>query len=162
MNINPIAFATLIVSAVVSPACTGTLDCTEIGCANGYTLFLEAPGTAFTAGNYSVTVTFDGELADDCTVLISDNDVECGTTPCILQNTCDTVDGVDNQLKELQITTAKWEGALPSTVVLSLARDGQGLAERTFEPDYEETYPNGEECDDEPCRTAEDRLTLPS
>ena len=162
MNINPIAFATLIVASTVSMACPGGAACTEMGCMNSYTLFLEAPGTAFTAGNYSVTVTFDGVVADDCTVLISDNDAECGTTPCILQNTCDTVDGVDNQLKELQITTANWEGELPTTVVLSLARDGEGLAERTFEPSYEDFYPNGEECDDVPCQTAVDRLTLPS
>ena len=163
MKFNSIAFGALLASTAMNLGCGDDgPSCTEIGCVNSYTLILEAPGTAFAAGNYNFTVTFDGAIVDDCVVLISDNDAECGTAPCILQNTCETVDGVDNQLKELQVTNLNVEGELPSTVVLSLARDGVGLAERTFTPQYEESYPNGEECDATPCLQAEERFTLPN
>ena len=159
MKRHGIILPILLTSVSFLSGCLGT-SCTLVGCNDSYTLFIEAPGAVLTAGNYSVNVTFDAEIVDNCTVLISDDVTECGSKSCILQNTCQTVDASDVHLKELQITTMNWEGPLPQTVSLSLGRDGEGLAERTFVPDYVEFYPNGEGCDETPCLNAINRLVL--
>jgi hypothetical protein len=135
--------------------------CTDRDCTDNYTLIVEAPGEAMLAGNYQFSITFDGELVDDCTVLIGDESSECGANRCILQNSCDLVDALDVEVKRLQINTAFWDGLLPTEVGLNLSRDGSPVAERTFTPDYIQTEPDLEACDQTVCISAEDTLVLP-
>ena len=113
-------------------------DCTEMGCTDNYTLSLQAPGTAFQAGSYDFAITFDGAVADDCGVLISDNSAECPDGLCIVYSNCDLLQVADRDLKELQFSTMGWEGELPETVVVNVARDNIGLVERTLNPTYED------------------------
>ena len=59
MRTSTTALFAIIASGTLLHGCEKQ-ECTKIGCTDSYTLFLEAPGTALTAGNYSISVTFDG------------------------------------------------------------------------------------------------------
>lgn len=134
--------------------------CTEIGCADTFALEVRSQsGSALPSGTYSLDLQPLGGTAvtADCTV-VSGTARECnGAAGELLLTLAYDGSAFDAEL------TAPW-GAFADAddlaVVLSLGNDV--LVDLILTPDFEESYPNGVECDEIPCSQASETIALSS
>lgn len=151
------------------------IACTQIGCMDSLFVELKSPNAAWAQGSYQLALTMDGKditcgfaLPKDlpqaghvgeivCTQrsdadkdfvrLMINQEMVCTeqVTEQAVSSTCEPVP--ERYALQLHIPET------PKTLSLSLTRDGQALLSRTYEPAYQESRPNGPQC--EPlCRQA--------
>ncbi|MEM7155134.1 MAG: hypothetical protein AAF799_19965 [Myxococcota bacterium] len=139
-------------------ACEQVLSCTDAGCGTLLSISIEGPARDLAAAVYDLELIVDGETLDASCELV-DGDFACdpfdNPNPTGLR-----AEGVrgENDARFILIRTSfddHEEDERPSTLQLSVWRDGDLVAERMLEPTYETYYPNGEQCGPECERTEE-------
>jgi len=150
--------------------------CTEIGCADGAQLEIRAPDNSWPAGSYRLELTFDA-VSHVCEVrLPRDLPASVGSTSplacssglqvafrpevtCTEQRTRDAVSQSCTPIAGHWLLGGSVAGT-PSSLHARLERDGLQLLDQTQTLRYEESRPNGADC--EPvCRQSSVVLELP-
>jgi hypothetical protein len=117
--------------------------CTEIGCADQVGVSFER--TLWPAGDYTVTVTLDGDVTE-CAVTLP-------FASCDIDQPCTGDDAVLLELSGCALADDEhyipgvMVMASPDLMVVSVSQDGTELGTETFEPEYETSQPNGEGCE---------------
>lgn len=176
---RPIA---LLLGSVLASGCNSlSKECTAIGCGDGANITLRMPDDHWPAGSYELAFTIDGD-AHTCALIVPNEtsdepgrvmDLSCEpdfrallvpTAECTGQRTgqagsqtqepntdCEPIEGG-------WLLTASFYGVAESLRVTA-QRDGTTLLDRTEQLEYEESRPNGPDC--EPlCRQANIALTI--
>lgn len=159
--------------ALNGSACDAGVECTEIGCVDGVLFdLLPADGT-WADGAYTLTVTFDGiehrcefQLPDALPRSGSISSLDCGdlTAEIAPRVTCtETRNGgsVSQSCTPIpdQYDLLLSAYATPAESSITLARDGETILSDARTLDYDESRPNGEECEPA-CRQAHVELDL--
>lgn len=145
------------------------IACTQIGCIDGLFVELKSPNAAWAAGSYTLDLKL-GEQVHACPFVLPRDlpqpghvgQVEC--TPatgaagepvqaminqeavCTEQVTENAVSSTCEPVPDRYAIQLSIPGT-PSSVTLDLKRDGVSLIARTYEPKYEESRPNGPQCE---------------
>jgi hypothetical protein len=163
---NWLLLPTLATVALVTGACSGCAShsCTAIGYFCGNTnLTLTSPSDAWAAGTYTLTLTTNG-ASEQCTIPVPGS-----APPDAIDGSCPSDSGVDVKLVPIlscppafcdagtctsaactpiaghfQLVVTLQE--IPSTVVVSVLRDGKALLSETVSPTSATTEPNGHGC----------------
>lgn len=118
----------------------GDRICTLSGCVGGLELVFDEP----VPRDYTVTITTsDGVVTADCTAAANPDTTSEVTVVLSDENNLATC-GTDHLL--LSVT--------PTELTIRLDHSGGAVTEVALRPDYDESYPNGEECDEVPCLSA--------
>ena len=134
-------------SAFLFVACE-THECTEIGCADGWSLTLVEAGGGPPAHTLEGAV--DGVSFVCPAVSLDTRHVTCGASI-----TLELVDPATGRFEEILVVRDT-----PKAVTVTVRHSGGGESEETFEPDYVTSQPNGPECSPT-CRQASDHWDLP-
>lgn len=133
--------------------------CTEIGCIDGLNIDLKAP-SGWPAGSYTFAFELDGAPVT-CTGALPRGG--CETGPAL---TCDVEGKVRVEELGCAVPPEKqgFSGIVlftgPKKATVTISRDGQELQRAELTPTYNESRPNGPDC--EPlCRQAQATVTLP-
>ncbi len=132
----------LITLALVSSGCGIGLACTEIGCDPNTSVTIRPASGEFEPGVYTVLIETD-TTSSSCTFQIVDVCSE-EESRCLSESDCTMVfvaDEAGTESGNLFVDGAPAE----FTVTATLAEAEVG--KRTFTPDYQETRPNGPDCD---------------
>jgi hypothetical protein len=138
---------TIVAAALVcnGAACSDGSDdlgkvCTDIGCKNDMSVTLVSSLGIWAEGSYRLRVTLDGQqqtcdfsVPADLPSGIGVTSLDCGRS--------DFEAGLGDYGVSLQFSTK------PETLGLELARDGTVLLSDSREPAYEESRPNGPDCE---------------
>jgi hypothetical protein len=167
--------AFLVFLGCVLGSCLETHECTDIGCVDQANFTIRTASGAWEAGEYSLSVTFDDvvhtcsfTLPDDLPAQGSLDALDC--TPrldayiqqesmCMEYRNGDSVSQSCTPIPD-QYSLSGWFYGTPSTLAVSLERDGAELVEETHSLSYEESRPNGPECDPI-CRQASVDIAIP-
>lgn len=155
----PVSAATLLLLGVGGCEDLGD-QCTLIGCADGVMFDILPEDGHWQEGTYALSVVLDSteftcefELPADLPADGRDSSIECGNlTVSIAQRvTCtETRNGNDVSLSctrvpdQYDLLLSSYDTPAQST--LTLSRDGEELLSDDRTLDYDETFPNGEEC----------------
>lgn len=130
--------------ALAAPGCdTISHSCTTIGCADTLGVRVAAAHGALPPGTYDVTVELDGARAK----------VECFVESPPVNSSCSAIENAAVFLStqaivgvsgDLQLDLAVL--ATPSSVVVTVERDGSAVASQTLAPTYQTSRPNGPDC----------------
>ena len=109
--------------------------CTEIGCIDGFVISLV--NSDWDDGRYEFLIDVDGA------VVTCEYTIPLGTSD---QGGCDSSGvligtGSDHSFYEIFLTTTT-----ATAITVTIQIDGTLLTEASFTPDYQQVYPNGEEC----------------
>jgi hypothetical protein len=111
--------------------------CTDIGCESNLTFDFD--GEHLPSGDYRVVVeTSNGNSICDLTV----NEDNSSDFDC--RGELD----VEPSVRDVVIYDT------PEAAALEITQDGDEVASAEAEPEYSDYFPNGEDCDDEPCQVA--------
>lgn len=118
---------------LTAPALAGCgHGCTEIGCSDAASISLPAD---LKPGRYTFDVEADG-MSWTCE----------GTIPVDAQPSCSGWDvALAHDGTTLRVIDLAWAPA--TSITVRMRRDGVELADRTFEPSYEVSRPNDEDCE---------------
>ncbi len=135
--------ATATGAALLAAGCSSQpLQCTEIGCTSGPTV--EFVDSTWQEGDWKIDLLDDEQIVDTCEVTLPADEESGGE--CVgkfrLALTDDDA-GIDTLHARY---TSEARNALPSPLGVRLSRDGEQVAEESFEVDYETLRPNGEGC----------------
>jgi hypothetical protein len=154
-------------AVLVAFGCEGGHACTEIGCADAWSLTLrKADGSA---PAHVVELDIDGERVVCPPVSLDARFATCADSVMIQladEVVCEQHESSNGDRSQAACTpTGRFEeivmvNGTPAEVVVALSEVGTVTGERTFEPDYETTQPNGPECGPI-CHQASDRWDLP-
>lgn len=138
-----VALSAVLGIAAAQAGC-GSKYCTELACESNLTFDFD--GEYLPAGDYLVTVeTSNGDASCELTVAADrSSDFDCSGD----------VD-VEPSVEDVVIYDT------PETASLDITRDGDAVTSAEAEPDYEDYYPNGPDCDDEACQVAFVTADLP-
>jgi len=130
--------------------------CTLMGCESTFEVTVVQDAAEPTEdGAYTVTVTPAGASEREIECQVGGLEEGCGGSPGDLTGSLEE--------GRLAITAfLEVSGDPPETVEVRVESGGVLLGEETFSPDYSPFYPNGEECDEEPCYSAEDTMIVDS
>jgi hypothetical protein len=128
-----------------------TRSCTTIGCGAPFDVRFVRP--TWPAGQYRVEVTADGRTGAcqvslpfaSCQVAVPCEGAKAwflGLSGCALPTADHSLSGVT------------FNDSRPAQVTVTVSQDGRQLASQTFQPAYTDSWPNGKDCDEVPCRTA--------
>ena len=160
------AAISLVVLVLAVFGCAEGHACTEIGCADGWSLTLrEADGSAPT---HVVELDIDGEHVVCPPVSLAARFATCSESVTLQLSDevmCEEKTSSNGDRMQTCTPTGRLEETVfvngtPAEVVVALSDDGTVTDERTFEPDYETTQPNGPECGPI-CHQASDRWDIP-
>jgi hypothetical protein len=174
----------IVLACLLASGCDAfTHACTEIGCVDGTNIGLRMPDDRWPAGSYEVDFTIDG-ATHACAFDVPDDIPEPPLQPVILacepyftaqliprarcteQPTGGAVSQGPTQMPNTDcepiegawLLYADFYGQAESLRV-AVRRDGETLLDRTLQPEYEESRPNGPDC--EPlCRQANVQLMV--
>lgn len=144
----------------VASRCT-TKECTEIGCSDAFSIVAATADKSWAAGEYALALSVDGNevscaytwpttppanggaLSVQCSPAVTlsvEPETECKETTHgdAVSQSCTPIPGQFTQRLTIQGT--------PARVDVVLRRDGAVLGERSFTPQYQTWYPNGEDC----------------
>ena len=131
---------------------SGGIDCTEIGCADGFSGQFSPAFTA--AGAYVFTLALDGAVSTCAGTLPFNDDFSCdGALGLTLSGTA--LPPSDQSLPGFEIRQIDF-----ATLQLTVTRDGTEEASWTVTPTWDTVAPNGPECGPV-CTTAGAELTWP-
>ena len=159
-------WAALSLAVLVAFGCEGGHACTEIGCADAWSLTLrKADGSAPT---HVVELDVDGERVVCPQVSLDARFATCADSVTIYladEVACEERVSSSGGRSQVCTPTGRFEeivmvNGTPAEVVVALSEAGTVTDERTFEPEYETTQPNGPECGPI-CHQASDRWDLP-
>jgi len=155
------AVAVAILAIACSLVCGCPLDqggaaCTEIGCGDAFVCAItQSAGQATEGGVYEISYLVPGE---------GEEIVTCDTSNARYQgceSTSGDVGGSGNELGQIVFHVyPAWGEAPPDELTLEVRSGGALLGEETFSPDWNEFYPNGEECDEYPCYQADEEAMI--
>jgi hypothetical protein len=138
-----------------------TKECTEIGCADGFSIAAATADKSWAAGEYALELSVDGN-AVSCAYSWTNTPqaggggmfVQCSPTVTVwiepvtrcmetshgdaVSQSCTPISG--------QFTQRVTIDGTPDRVDVVVRRDGAVLGERSFTPEYKTSYPNGEGC----------------
>ncbi|WP_437477465.1 hypothetical protein WME75_28365 [Sorangium sp. So ce1014] len=158
---------------IAAPGCV-TKQCTEMGCADGFSITAATADKSWAAGEYTLDLVVDGSKVS-CAYSWTNTPqpgggvfVRCSPTVSVsiqpvtrctetsdrdsVSQSCVPIPGQFTQLLAIQGT--------PARVDVVARRDGAALGERSFTPGYQTSYPNGEDCAPA-CRQATQDWELP-
>ncbi|WP_437534449.1 hypothetical protein WME79_09845 [Sorangium sp. So ce726] len=155
--------AALAAGFAVAAATTGCLtkECTAVGCNDGFSITAATADKSWTAGEYTLELTVDGNAVSCAYSWTNTPDVggsgvfvQCSPTVRVSINavtictetrhgdavsqSCIPAPGQFTQLLAIDGT--------PARVDVVVRRDGALLGEQSFTPAYRTSYPNGEDC----------------
>lgn len=136
--------------------CPTVVDgCTEIGCADGFTVQLQPELS--TPGAIEVEVALDGEVVTCATTLPLDGDAPggCEDDRVSLWLSGSALPADQHRVTGLSVATT------PTTIAITIRRDGEVVAQGEYTPAYETLQPNGEDCPPT-CTYASDSLDVDS
>jgi hypothetical protein len=118
--------------------------CTQIGC--GAAFSVEFQRAAWTAGDYVITVTADGQTTE-CTATLP---LDCAAPPpcgdaaglILIQDGC-ALAASEHKLGGVEFL----DGQAPTSVNVRVEQDGALLGEAVYAPAYTESRPNGDDCE---------------
>jgi hypothetical protein len=152
------------ITGVIAVGCE-THECTEIGCADGWSLTLvEADGAP---AAHTLEALVDGAEFVCPQVSLGARHVTCGAS--VTLELVDEVTCVEHEtnggISQICTPTGRFEEILavsgtPKTVLVTLRDAGGEERQETFVPEYESSQPNGPDCSPT-CRQAVDRWELP-
>jgi hypothetical protein len=146
--------------------CDGGHACTEIGCVDAWSLTLrQADGSPPT---HAVELDIDGERVVCPPVSLDARYATCADSVMIQLSdevVCEEHESPNGDRSQECTPTGRFEeivvvNGTPAEVVVALSDGDTVTDERTFEPEYETTQPNGPECGPI-CHQASDRWDLP-
>jgi hypothetical protein len=144
------AFVLLTSSALLALSCEGDSSCTLIGC--GPPLEVVFTGATTEAGHYEIdAVTDQGLQRCEGTIPFS-CDVQPACPSPVFQWTL-TRTGCDNDGGPQSIGGFVFHTSAPTTLELTVRRDQRIVGTASAEPEYQETRPNGPDCEPA-CRKA--------
>jgi hypothetical protein len=166
----------LIAGALLASGCDSlTKSCTLIGCNDGMQLTLRTADDRWADGAYTLDVTIDGE-AHACAFSVPEDipeqegrivDLACDSdltiqlvpkTECTEMTRGDAVSQSCEWIEDAWLLQGGVQGMVENLSV-RVRRDDATLLDRTLEPEYVESRPNGPDC--EPlCRQATVELTI--
>ncbi|MCP4677543.1 MAG: hypothetical protein GY854_18925 [Deltaproteobacteria bacterium] len=127
------------------------MNCTAAGCLDEITIEISDAINGFSDGEYEFTVIADGlgEITMNCTLDVGVFDKGCSWA-------------VDLDDTSLVVKTYTGWGWLKDTdtVSVQVRLDGQLLVDEDFVPNYDIYYPNGKECDESPCYSAREIISI--
>lgn len=152
-------------------------SCTLVGCQDGYAISFKTADGSWEPGDYVIDVEIDGkvehctyswdgsvspqgwaQVAPTCTGQLSAwfrSDASTSTT-----TGAGMYSSVATPIPGQFVQGLQFSGT-PKLVAVTILKDGALLAERSFTPQYQAYYPNGEGCDEAPCMVASDDWVLP-
>jgi hypothetical protein len=156
-------------------SCLEGHSCTEIGCSDAATFSFRTPTGAWQDGEYTLAIRADG-TDYDCSFAVPDDLPEMGQpTPLdcmpelaayvMPEVTCMEIRHDDAVSQSCTVIPGQYyvEASIlgtPETVSVSLERDAEVVVEENVVLDYQESRPNGPDC--EPlCRQATAAFTVP-
>ena len=144
--------ALLLMAQAFVTGCTDGRACTLIGCLDSFSIRPTDPAS-LAPGAYEFQLVIDGRSITCSTgVPVTDAVDACenrGTGPLTVVLT------PPDRIQDITVSGS------PSTVAITIVRDGQVVVSKIFKPSYRESQPNGPDCPPI-CRNAEAVLELPS
>lgn len=172
---GPTCFALALISLALTGCPLESKSCTAIGCSDGAFLTL-APGDApWPEGSYAIELETPDAM-HTCTITVPDDLPEqpgsvltlpcepqlsvslMAEAVCTEQRSGDAISQSCTPVPDRWSLNATLEGT-PDSLHVRVARDGAQVLEETLALDYEESRPNGPDCDPL-CRQAHVELTL--
>lgn len=163
------------VAVIAFGACSEPSACTDVGCSDGVSFTLRPPGNHWDDGAYSLAVAFDG--ADyGCTFTVPDalpstgswQPLDCSPalqaylTPevkCEEHKNGNSASQICTPIPDQYYVQVSKDGT-PTTLVVTLERDGAPLLNETRTLSYGSVQPNGPECGPT-CHQASAEFDLP-
>lgn len=174
-SLRPRAPHLIVAALVLFPTALGCgedsqelLSCTAVGCGHGLTIEVRTADDTWPPGEYSIELTFDGKTAQ-CSYTWTGMTQANG-----FANVAVTCDPDVSAMFNARTTTSKkvaddgtttltytpipgqfhlliWFQGTPAAVHVAVRHDGTLIGQHDFSPGYSPYYPNGPECDDQPC-----------
>ncbi len=150
-------------------ACSIGHSCSEIGCVNGVDVRIAPDGNVWQDGDYVVELSLEGAVSscafsipEDLPARGQDTSLDCGylsqLAACREVRTSDAISQVCEPIEgEYELRLTAWSE--PSSLELTLTRDGDVVLEHSKKLVYRESTPNGPECAPV-CRNASVELTF--
>ncbi|MGK3959436.1 hypothetical protein WMF01_02550 [Sorangium sp. So ce1667] len=142
------------------------LDCTEVGCDDSFSIITTTADKSWAAGEYALELSVDGDEVS-CSYTWTNTPlpggggmfVQCSPTVMVSIDTfgrCTELSDGDSVSQSCTPIPGQFAQGItvqgtPARVDVVVRRDGELIAERSFTPEYQASYPNGEECGPE-CR----------
>jgi hypothetical protein len=131
-------------------------ECTAIGCVDGLSIALVAPG-GWTPGSYVFTIVADGatQTCKGALPLPSCNTpgLRCDNTLATIGESGCALPSAEHSFADLRFASG------PAKVKVHIERDGSTLADDALEPTYQTSQPNGPNCGPI-CRQASASISL--
>ena len=173
-RLGPLVLATLTIAVA---GCIETRECTGIACMDQLGVELRTATGAWIDGVYELTVRTDDQHAGTCTLRlpeqVPDPPGKVYGTPCgngvrfdfSSESQCEMGCSGGTCWQKCTPIPGKFRSRLavtgtPTTLELTLVRDGETILAQKVEPAYVEVYPNGPECGGA-CRQATLEYTVP-
>ena len=118
-------------------------QCSHTGCVG--TLDVVLPATLVDPGSYVIDLTLQPGTTTRCTLQVPEGTGACSERWAQPLFAADHSGGVDG------IVVFRTDSELLS---VSIARDGAIIGGGSYRPDYQQWFPNGETCDEQPCQHA--------
>lgn len=118
-------------------------QCSHTGCVG--TLDVVLPATLAEPGSYVVDLTLQPGTSARCTLKVPNGHGVCSERWAHPLFAADQSGGLDG------IVVFRTDS---ETLSVSVAKDGAIIGGGTYRPDYEQWFPNGETCDEQPCQHA--------
>jgi hypothetical protein len=118
--------------------------CTEAGCADGYSLSVQAESGLLPNGRYDVRVTPKDASSQECHFVVSDTG--CASGHCVTESSCNASYIVGYQEHGLPDEVIIGYPLFDDSVAVVVARDSAVVFDAVLLPEYREIQPNGPEC----------------